>query len=252
MVRSRRGAIRQVDLAAQLGLSQRALSRVEQGAVPQAATAQKLARWLGMSTSAVLDAATRSLEVDLGDGPLVHEQRPMLGARAGPDLDEALTALSPDVVSALRRAHEALAALGVRHLVVGGIAVGAHGFLRATRDVDFLVGDEAFERPFGDFVVMKAGLPIAIQRVAIDYLSPLDGAEMEAVLDAAPADVLRVVPVEMLVLMKLIAFRPKDRLDVQGLVQAGLDVTQVRAYLTRVAPTQVQAFDRLVAEASEG
>lgn len=52
----------------------------------------------------------------------------------------------------------------------------------------------------------------------------------------------------MLVLMKLIAFRPKDRLDVAGLLEAGMDAGPVRDYLARVAPEQVEKFDRLVAE----
>lgn len=30
----------------------------------------------------------------------------------------------------------------IPHVVIGGIAVGVHGYARATRDVDFLIGRE--------------------------------------------------------------------------------------------------------------
>lgn len=39
---------------------------------------------------------------------------------------------------------EALTSLGVRHALVGGLAVGVHGHPRATKDIDFIVGAEAF------------------------------------------------------------------------------------------------------------
>lgn len=32
---------------------------------------------------------------------------------------------------------------GIRHALVGGLAVGHHGHPRATKGVDFIVGDEA-------------------------------------------------------------------------------------------------------------
>jgi hypothetical protein len=60
--------------------------------------------------------------------------------------------VAPKVLDAMRLASNALSALGVRHVVVGGLAVGANGNPRATRVVDFLVGDEAFEHHPGGFV----------------------------------------------------------------------------------------------------
>ena len=63
--------------------------------------------------------------------------------------------VSPLVLDAMRAASNAMTALGVRHLVVGGLAVGANGYPRATSDVDFLVGDEAFEHHAGGIVTMR-------------------------------------------------------------------------------------------------
>jgi hypothetical protein len=80
-------------------------------------------------------------------------------------------AVAPKVLDAMRSASKALTALGIRHVVVGGLAVGANGHPRATKVVDFLVGDEAFEHHPGGFVTMKPGVPIQINGVAIDLLS---------------------------------------------------------------------------------
>jgi hypothetical protein len=65
-------------------------------------------------------------------------------ARPDPSLLEGVVA--PEVLDAMKVASAVLKRVGVRHVVVGGLAVGANGFPRATKDVNFLVGDEAFER----------------------------------------------------------------------------------------------------------
>ena len=62
-----------------------------------------------------------------------------------PDPTLLVDVVAPKVLEALRLASEALALASVRHVVVGGLAVGACGYPRATRDVDFLVGSEAFQ-----------------------------------------------------------------------------------------------------------
>ena len=62
----------------------------------------------------------------------------------------------------MRVASARLTELGVRHVLVGGLAVGAWGHARATKHVDFLVGEEAFEHHPGGLVTMKYGVPITI------------------------------------------------------------------------------------------
>ena len=47
--------------------------------------------------------------------------------------------VAPKIIDAMRAASRALAQAGVRHSVAGGLAVGANGYPRATKDVDFLV-----------------------------------------------------------------------------------------------------------------
>ena len=50
---------------------------------------------------------------------------------------------------------------------MGGLAVGANGFPRATKDVAFLVGDEAFERHPGGLVTFRPGVPFHKDRTDV-------------------------------------------------------------------------------------
>ena len=88
-----------------------------------------------------------------------------------PDLSLLDDVVASKVLEALELASEALAAAHVRHVVVGDLAVGANGHPRATKDVDFLVGDETFEH-HGKLVTLRAGLPFQVDGVAVDFLSP--------------------------------------------------------------------------------
>ena len=148
------------------------------------------------------------------------------------------------VLDALRVASGALTALRIRHVVVGGLAVGANGYPRATKDVDFLVGDEAFERHAGGVVTLKPGVPIQIDTVAIDLLTATETeAHLSASLAAAPGSFIEA---PLLVYMKLKSPRQKDRADVVELVKAGVDVDACRAYLVTNAPSYLAALDDAV------
>jgi hypothetical protein len=156
----------------------------------------------------------------------------------------------------MRAASRALTALGVRHAVAGGLAVGAHGYRRNTQDVDLLVGEEAFERHSGGMVTLRPGVPIQVDGVSVDLLSASEG---EAFLDQAltqprTGDAVPVVSAGTLVYLKLKSTRLKDRADVVELVKAGLDLDGVRRYLGRNAPSFVARFEECVAlvRAEEG
>jgi hypothetical protein len=90
-------------------------------------------------------------------------------ARPDPSLLQGVVA--PEVLDAMKVASQALKRAGVRHAVVGGLAVGANGFPRATRHVDFLVGDEAFERHAGGLLTLRPGVPFQVNRVAVDFIA---------------------------------------------------------------------------------
>ena len=168
------------------------------------------------------------------------------------DLKEVFRFVSPQVRDAAIKTADQLNQLGIRYALAGGLAVGAYGYVRATVDVDFLVGEEAFEH-HGSVVAFKAGVPIEVDGVRIDYLSPASlGPQLEEVLDhPAMNQGLAIVPVEVLIYMKLAAKRRRDLLDVVELVKAGADVKRVREYLQQYAGDLMTSFDELVSEADD-
>jgi hypothetical protein len=59
-------------------------------------------------------------------------------------IDDLAGAVAPSILLYAVTTSQRLSELGVRHNLIGGLAVGMHGHPRATVDVRFLVGDEAF------------------------------------------------------------------------------------------------------------
>ena len=169
------------------------------------------------------------------------------------DLKEVFRFVAPQVREAAVKSAAQLNDLGIRYALAGGLAVGAHGYVRATSDVDFLVGEEAFEHQ-GSLVAFKAGVPIEVDGVRIDYLSPVSlGKQLEEVLDhPIMNEGLAIVPIEVLVYMKLAAKRRRDLVDVIELVKVGADVNRVRDYLLQYASDLVPQFEELVNEALVG
>ncbi|MEO6323920.1 MAG: hypothetical protein ABIQ65_04775 [Thermoanaerobaculia bacterium] len=144
-------------------------------------------------------------------------------------------------------ASEALKRVGVRHVVVGGLAVGANGYPRATKDVDFLVGEEAFEHHAGGLVTLRSGVPFQVHHVAVDFIAPEPHEPfLAAALVAEPGSMIAAPP---LIYMKLKSPRLKDRTDVVELVKAGLDVEACRAYLSAHASPLLPLFDAAVTRA---
>lgn len=132
--------------------------------------------------------------------------------------------------------------------MIGGIAVGAHGHPRATDDVDFLVGKEAFELHEGGLVTFKPGVPLRIGTVAIDELGaePSEEFLQDALDHPSDAGDVPAVPIEVLVYLKLKAGRLQDMADVEALMNRGMDVSAVRSWLQRHAGAQIlERFDRL-------
>lgn len=164
-----------------------------------------------------------------------------------PDLSRALAALSPDVANAVREASRFLTQRGIRHALCGGVAVSAYARARNTKDVDFLVGDDAFT-----FHGAIAVPPLSkVGTVAVDLVSLEPSLRALApVLDApAMADDVPFVTVEALIAMKLVARRLQDQADIVALVRDGaVDVDACRSWLAERA-FDVTLFDSLVEKA---
>jgi len=123
-----------------------------------------------------------------------------------------------------------------------------NGYPRATKDVQFLVGDEAFERGPGGFVTLTRGVPIQVNGVAIDLL-PLQVGE-EHLAAALEAPMGSMIDAPQLVYLKLNSPRQKDRVDVIELIKAGIDLDACRSYLTRHAPALAAMFEDSVVKAA--
>ncbi len=152
-------------------------------------------------------------------------------------------------------ASRALAELGIPHAVIGGLAVGAHGAPRATKDVDFLVNEaDAFT---GTMVLssFKAGVPIAVRGVVVDYLTP-EGSPHAALLrqgivDASESEGIPVVPLEQLIVMKLEAARRRDMDDVARLLEQADLEDRVQRYLQKHAPDLIARLELALSQNDE-
>jgi predicted nucleotidyltransferase len=150
----------------------------------------------------------------------------------------------------LRELLERLAEADIRFVLVGGLAVNAWGYLRATRDID-LVPDRSPENltklnevlgalggkvevdgrllsPDATSIFLKAGdrMLVATDLGQIDILQGLPQIPTFAELDAKAATVdleglsVRVCSLEHLIAMKRASERPRDRDDLEALEAA--------------------------------
>lgn len=156
--------------------------------------------------------------------------------------------VAPSVLVDAIDASQRLAALGIPHALIGGLAVGLHGHPRATRDVDFLVGDEAFERKT-PVVIFRRELADIARAGVIDLMSvPPQHDELRSLLAVPERGEIPVIPVPALVLLKLLAGRPQDLADVHALLNAGADIHEIRTYLGEHAPQLVPELAKLAGD----
>lgn len=184
-------------------------------------------------------------------GRLISVQSPRPKRRLS--LAEWEAAVHPSVAHALRLASANLAAAGIRHAVIGAVAVGIHGWARATADVDFLVGLEALERGPDGALGPRPALVPEIGGVKIDYVPTDEGGAFleDAFENCFVTEHVPIAPVEVVILTKLIRLVVRDRADIVELLKAGLfDAAAVRAYIDTHAPMLTPRYDRCV-EAAE-
>jgi hypothetical protein len=156
--------------------------------------------------------------------------------------------VNPRIEQATRVAAARLSELGVRYVLIGGVAVGSYAKPRATKDVDFLVGPEAWPST-GLIVSPISGLPFQVGDVPVDtMLAPRQAAGIEeALARGLESEGILVAPPEVLVLMKLIADRPQDRHDVDSLLGV-VDHELVREYVARYGPSYLDDLAAAIQE----
>jgi hypothetical protein len=158
----------------------------------------------------------------------------------------------PRVMATLRVVSQRLHDAQIRHAVVGAIAVGHHGWPRATSDVDLVLGPEAWTTAPDGSTTSNIDLPEAVDGVRVDYL-PVDVAGdflIESFARATVSEGVPIAPIEVVILTKLVRLLTRDHADVVELVKTGLFSTQlVDDYLERHAPMLTPRFRRLVEQA---
>jgi hypothetical protein len=136
--------------------------------------------------------------------------------------------------------------------VIGAIAVGVHGWPRATRDVDLLLGPEAWDVAADGTRTPRIELPEVIDGVEIDYLATDVAGDflLDAFDCALMSDGIPVAPIEAVIVTKLIRLAMRDQADVVELVKTRLfDPAVVEAYLDANAPMLTSRFRALVEQA---
>lgn len=175
--------------------------------------------------------------------------------------DEAFTGLASidnlraTVPEALRaaavEASEMLRAAGIRHVLVGGVAVSCNGYGRTTQNVDVGVEQKAFE--YRDKAMfLRIGLPFKILGIPIHYIAPHDPFEvamLEKYLEVPAPGHVPVLQIGPLTVMKLIARRYKDIADLVELFKRMPTdhLRIVREFVMDNLPSQVSMFDEVVA-----
>ena len=167
-----------------------------------------------------------------------------------PDMTLLRGVVAPEILRAAELASQKLREAHIPHALAGGLAVGAHGYPRTTDDVDFLVGDEAFEKHAGGLVTLKVPL-IAVGKVRVDLVS-MDEAKDErrqlrgAIEEPPESEGVPIVPLPALVYMKLKAGRQKDIADLVELLKRGrVDLEALDQYLEEYAPDLLRRWERV-------
>jgi hypothetical protein len=163
-----------------------------------------------------------------------------------PDLKRALRTV-PTYERAVREVSRMLSEAGIRHALVGALAANAYrNRPRTTEDIDFLVGDEAFEKHAGGYVTMRVPV-VEVDGIDIDQVPLTDALRVvENGLNHAPvSEGVPIAPLETIVVMKLLAGRTQDLADVEAIIESGVDREWLRAEVLKVASDRGDMLERL-------
>jgi len=163
-----------------------------------------------------------------------------------PELRHALQ-LVPAYERAVREVSKMFSEAGIRHALVG--ALGANAYRdrpRTTADINFLVGDEAFEKHAGGFVTMRVPI-VEFDGIAIDQVPLTESLRVieEGLERAHKSEGVPIAPMDTIVLMKLLASRSQDLADVEAIVESGVDREILRDAVRKAAPDLELRLDRV-------
>ncbi|MBI2892155.1 MAG: nucleotidyl transferase AbiEii/AbiGii toxin family protein [Deltaproteobacteria bacterium] len=167
-----------------------------------------------------------------------------------PDLRQALRPV-PAYERPVREVSKMLSDAGIRHALVG--ALGANAYRdrpRTTEDIDFLVGDEAFERHPGGFVTMRVPV-IEFDGIDVDQVPLTEGLRVieEGLARAHVSEGVPIAPVDTIVIMKLLAGRTQDLADIEAILASGADRDLLRSAVRKAAPKRLSTLEKLIENA---
>ena len=163
-----------------------------------------------------------------------------------PDLKQALRPV-PRFERAVREVSKMFSQAGIRHALVGALAANAYRSRpRTTEDIDFLVGEEAFELHPGGFVTMRVPV-VEFDGIDVDQIPLTDALRVvEDGLNRAPvSDGVPIAAVDTIVILKLLAGRTQDLADVEAIIGSGADREFLKSSVRALAPDRVEALERL-------
>lgn len=136
---------------------------------------------------------------------------------------------------------------GIRHALVGALGANAYRSRpRTTEDIDFLVGDEAFEHHAAGFVTMRVPV-VEFDGIDVDQVPLTDALRVvEEGLNRAPvSEGVPIAPIDTIVVMKLLAGRTQDLADVEAIVASGADRDVLRNAIRHAVPGRADVLERL-------
>lgn len=152
-----------------------------------------------------------------------------------PDLTEAFEeVLHPSYKAQLDEVVARLDAAEIPFLLAGGVAIGAYGEPRGTKDIDVML-------PLGAWT--RSGSPILSPPIDATDLPKIDLMVMPETIEALEPiaedtalvwEDLRIVAPEVLVVMKLEADRLQDHADIATLLEAGLNEAKIHEVLDQL------------------
>ena len=164
-----------------------------------------------------------------------------------PDLKRALRPV-PTYERAVREVSRMLSEAGIRHALVGALAANAYRSRpRTTEDIDFLVGDEAFERHPGGVVTMRVPV-VEVDGIDVDQVPLTDALRVvEDSLNRPPvSDGVPIAPLETIVVLKLLAGRTQDLADIEAIIDSGADRDMLRVEVRKAVPDRADTLERLI------
>ncbi len=163
-----------------------------------------------------------------------------------PQLQQALRPV-PRFDRAVREISRMFSEAGIRHALVGALAANAYRDRpRTTEDIDFLVGDEAFETHPGGFVTMRVPV-IEFDGIEVDQVPLTESLRVVegALTRAHVSEGVPIAPLDAIVVMKLLAGRTQDLADVEAIIAAGADREFLTAVVEKAVPDRVEMLRRL-------